>query len=204
MTFITDWISQIVFFIFLATFISLLIPSTKHDKVIKLVFGLVIFLLFLHPLTELFNINPNQYVDQWEVAMEDMLGDEIESEINSKKIEIQESQHAYILEQLKIEIRNLVEEDLLEQHNATLNSIDITMKEEDEKESYSAEDIKNLTFYLEKEMDNQIQDIEIVSIPSRKNESDKTEKTSQIVKMLANKLNISEDQIQLIWEGDKE
>lgn len=202
MSFITEWISQIVFFIFLATIISLLIPSTKHDKVIKLVFGLVIFLLFLHPLTELFNINPNQFVKEWELKMEEVLGDDIEDEINSKKIEIQASQHAYILEQLQIEIRELVEKELEEQHNLKLNSIEITMEEVDGQENYSAEDIQTVTFYLEEKMDNQVQNVEIVSIPSRRDQSENTVEQTQIKELLASKLNITQNQIQLIWEGD--
>lgn len=48
MSFLMNWVSQIVLFIFLATIVSLLIPKNSHEKVIKLVFGLIVFLLFLH------------------------------------------------------------------------------------------------------------------------------------------------------------
>ncbi|SEP73253.1 stage III sporulation protein AF [Piscibacillus halophilus] len=201
MSFITEWISQIVFFIFIATFISLLVPSTKHDKVIKLVFGLVIFLLFLHPITELFNINPNQYVESWEVSMEEMLGSDLEDEINSKKSEIQDSQHAYILEQLQLEINQLVEQDLKEEYNVSLKSVDLQVDESIESENISADDIEMLTFHLEEEMDNQIEEVEIVSIPS-KNRQQNHEDEASIKKMIATKLNVAENQIQLVWEGE--
>ncbi|WP_054752908.1 stage III sporulation protein AF [Piscibacillus salipiscarius] len=138
-------------FIFLATIISLLIPSTKHDQAIRLVFGLVIFLLFLHPLTQLFNINPNQYVDSWESKVSEMMDEDLENEINSKKSEIQASQHAYILEQLQLEIRELVEKDLQEQFNLDLQTVEISLDDSNKLEDVNVDQIKTIKFMSQKD-----------------------------------------------------
>ena len=88
MSFLMNWVSQIVLFIFLATIVSLLIPKNSHEKVIKLVFGLIVFLLFLHPLKMIFQVEPDQIISQ--IQLEEFLQGEkvIEKEISDKKIEI--------------------------------------------------------------------------------------------------------------------
>ncbi|RPF55660.1 stage III sporulation protein AF [Aquisalibacillus elongatus] len=204
MNFITDWVSQVVFFIFLATIISLLIPSTAHDKAIKLVFGLVIFLLFLYPLTELFNVNPNEFVNEWEASVENIVGEDLEDEINSKKNEIQASQHAYILEQLEQEVITLVEPDLEEEFGYAIQNLSINLEE-----GINLNDVQDPTQYIDsiafqfnEKSDNHVEEIESITIPN-KNETEKNSQQDQEIKQqISSKLNLSSDQIKIIWEGD--
>ncbi len=51
-------------------------------------------------------------------------------------------------------------------------------------------------------MDNQIQDIEIVRIPTKEEQQQDGALEQKVKKMVASKLNLSISQIQLIWEGE--
>ncbi|TFB23837.1 stage III sporulation protein AF [Filobacillus milosensis] len=199
MDYIIEWISQIVFFIFLATIITLLIPATSHQKIIKLVFGLVIFLLFLQPLTKLFGVNPDQYIDSWELKVEEMTSESLEDEINSKKNEIQASQHAYILEQLQQDIRSLLSDELKQQYGLAIREMQIKTSGQDLKQDL-VEQIQQITFHLEEDSDNRIEEVEIVSIPSKKDQVDK-EHEMEIIETIANQLSLSIDQIKIVWGG---
>ncbi|SDN17326.1 stage III sporulation protein AF [Tenuibacillus multivorans] len=202
MNFLTDWITQIVFFIFLATIISLLIPTTSHQKVIKLVFGLVIFLLFLHPLTELFGINPDQIVQSWQVSLEGLTEEDLEEQINNKKNEIQASQDAYILEQLQQDIKSLLEEDLMNQYQVAIRDISISLNDEAAEGSTEevVQNFESITFRLEKQSDNRINEVEDVTIPT-KPEPNTHDEEDAIKQTIASKLNVSAEQIKLVWGG---
>ncbi|MGM8214083.1 stage III sporulation protein AF [Bacillaceae bacterium W0354] len=201
MSYITEWVSQIVFFIFLATIISLLIPANSHEKIIKLVFGLVIFLLFLQPLIQLFNLNPNEMASSWELTNDSFIEDKLDDEISQKKSDIQAKQSAYILEQLETQIRNLIEEELRESYDVTVNDIVIQLPEGTPAQNTT--EIHSITFYVSENSNDQIEEIERVTIPAQqpKNENKEHKNDKQIKKAIATKLDLSTEAIILVWEG---
>lgn len=203
MAYIAEWVSQIVFFIFLATIISLLIPTNSHEKVIKLVFGLVIFLLFLQPIIKLFNLNPDEIAQSLDYANDSFFDLNIDDEISQKKNDIQAQHNAYILEQLETQILNLIAEELIENHDVIVNDISIKLPDgEIAQETY---ELESITVYISRNESgtNDIEEINEVTIPAQQRETKNIgqEDEEEIITLIAEKLDISPELIIIVWEG---
>ncbi|MDQ0350988.1 stage III sporulation protein AF [Alkalibacillus filiformis] len=197
MSFLIDWISQIVLFIFLATLISLLIPKTSHEKVIKVVFGMIIFLLFLHPLSALFQINPETIVSEFELPELSITPEEMEIEISNKKSEIQASSDAYILEQLEQSIKSSVEEELVQQYDIAILDVFVQLDDSNDGEELD-EIIEQVTFHLTE--GNVVREVEVVQIPAEQSEDG--EDLEQIKRTISSFLGLPVDSIIIEWEGE--
>ncbi|WP_188206130.1 stage III sporulation protein AF [Alkalibacillus aidingensis] len=196
MSFLIDWISQIVLFIFLATIISLLIPKTSHEKVIKVVFGMVIFLLFLHPLSTLFQVNPESIISSFDMPELSITTEEMENEISGKKNEIQASTDAYILEQLEESIRSSIEEELIQEYEVVIEDVSIELN--DDSDGEVQENIETITFLLSE--DDIVQEVETVQIPAEQSEENTNQE--QIKRTISSFLGLSIDSIIIEWEGE--
>ena len=62
MTFLMEWVAQIILFIILATIIDLLIPQSSFQKYIKLAIGLILILILLNPVFSVLNIDIREAV----------------------------------------------------------------------------------------------------------------------------------------------
>ncbi|MFB9973043.1 stage III sporulation protein AF [Allobacillus sp. SKP2-8] len=197
MSFLMNWVSQIVLFIFLATIVSLLIPKNSHEKVIKLVFGLIVFLLFLHPLKMIFQVEPDQIISQ--IQLEEFLQGEkdIEKEISDKKIEIQASTDAYILEQLEKQVENTVGEELMATYGVSVQDITIQMKENATEEEPQMDEV---TFRLAENKQELIEPIEDVSIPAS-NHTDRRDRDIEIAQSISSLLDLPLQAVEIEWEG---
>src|SRR5699024_11711137 len=109
MDMLTQWVTQIIVFILLATIIDLIITATSMKKYIKLVVGLILILIFLKPVFYLFNINIHQSLETAysQLYEEEMENQDIEKQIKIQKKEIQTTQDAYILEEMTVKMKNL-------------------------------------------------------------------------------------------------
>ncbi|GEN45286.1 stage III sporulation protein AF [Alkalibacillus haloalkaliphilus] len=197
MSFLIDWISQIVLFIFLATLISLLIPKTSHEKVIKVVFGMIIFLLFLHPLSALFQVNPETIMSEFDLPELSITPEEMEIEISNKKSEIQASSDAYILEQLEQSIKSSVEEELIQQYDIAIQDVFVQLDDSNDGQELD-EIIEQVTFHLTE--GNVVQEVEVIQIPSEQSEDG--EDLDQIKRTISSFLGLPVDSIIIEWEGE--
>ena len=57
MEFISEWVTQIIIFILLATIIDLLVPKLTMHKYIKLAIGLILIIILLTPIFTLFKVD---------------------------------------------------------------------------------------------------------------------------------------------------
>ncbi|WP_017187549.1 stage III sporulation protein AF [Alkalibacillus haloalkaliphilus] len=197
MSFLIDWISQIVLFIFLATLISLLIPKTSHEKVIKVVFGMIIFLLFLHPLSALFQVNPETIMSEFDLPELSITPEEMEIEISNKKSEIQASSDAYILEQLEQSIKSSVEEELIQQYDIAIQEVFVQLDDSNDGQELD-EIIEQVTFHLTE--GNVVQEVEVIQIPAEQSEDG--EDLDQIKRTISSFLGLPVDSIIIEWEGE--
>ncbi|MBA2869942.1 stage III sporulation protein AF [Anoxybacillus calidus] len=153
MSFIIDWITNIIIFILLAIVIDLLLPSTNLQKYVKMVIGLILILVMLSPILKIFKVDVDQLI-----AMIHTEGhaekNVIENVIEQKKTEIQASQRAYILEQMAVHMKKDVAEELMNQYGLT---------------------IKDITFEIGREenfrIPDDIQFIEVIVAPDKKEQS---------------------------------
>ncbi|MBR7554181.1 stage III sporulation protein AF [Allobacillus sp. GCM10007491] len=197
MSFLMNWVSQIVLFIFLATIVSLLIPKNSHEKVIKLVFGLIVFLLFLHPLKMIFQVNPDQIISQIQLEQFMQGEDAIKEEISDKKIEIQASTDAYILEQLEKQVENTVGEELMATYGVNIQDISIQMQESTSEEEPQMDEI---TFKLEEQQQDMVEPVKTISIPAN-NHTDRRDRDIEIAKSISSLLDLPLQAIEIEWEG---
>ncbi|MDF0727336.1 stage III sporulation protein AF [Cytobacillus sp. S13-E01] len=139
MAILTEWITNIILFILLATVIDMLLPNSSMQKYVKMVVGLLLIVIILTPLFQLLtqdfeqtfaSMNLTPQIDQ----------KNIENLIELKKTEIQASNRAYILEQMAVQMETEVEEELMEGYGLTVENILLSTKEED-KEITSPEEL---------------------------------------------------------------
>ncbi|WP_162297842.1 stage III sporulation protein AF [Halalkalibacillus sediminis] len=200
MDYLKDWISQIVIFIFIATIISALIPSNSHSKVIKFVFGLMIFLLFLNPLVRLFQIEPETISSEWNYTSDQFQEEKIEDQLEQKKVEIQATGHAYILEQIEHQMLTLVEEELNDQYDITIHGVSLVVEEEKESEEWILEDLQSITFYLEEESSEEVE--EVAPIDLRKPYENPSNREKELKSRITDLLDVPQEIITFVWEGE--
>jgi stage III sporulation protein AF len=204
MQFLTEWITNIILFVLLATIIEMLIPNSSMQKYVKMVTGLLLIVIILTPLLNLFKKDFEQLFSS--LALTPILQEKnIENVIEMKKKEIQASQRAYILEQMAVQLKNEVEEELMQQYGFQVESVHVSINDE-YKNEFSAEDIDSIEVILSKKENssNSIPAVKPISIDTSKpinhHQSRETNTSKEINRFLANKWGIDGGKIAVIVE----
>ena len=109
MSFLTEWLTTIVLFILFAIVIDMLLPSSSMQKYAKMVVSLLLIVVMLTPIFKLFKTDP-EVIFEYLTKNGQSESADIKNQINSKKIEIQASQRAYILEEMAVQLKKKAEE----------------------------------------------------------------------------------------------
>ncbi|MBR3118924.1 stage III sporulation protein AF [Oceanobacillus profundus] len=203
---IIQWVTQIILFVILAAIIDLLIPVDAMKKYVKLAVGLILILILLKPVFYLFDADIEQAVetsiDQLDQAYTQ--DENIENQIEFQKKEIQNSQHAYILEQMTVQLKNIAEDPLKEEFQVEITSIDFTFEEV---ENLSFEDLVEVIVYI-KELENEegaVDTVEEIVIDSQHNDQDsegeKEEVGTEIATLLMDEWELTDKKVSIYWEG---
>nr|WP_281241725.1 stage III sporulation protein AF [Sediminibacillus albus] len=124
MSTLTEWVTQIIMFLLLAMLVDLLMPNSSMKKYIKVVVGLILILIFLQPLFHLFQMDIDTMMANALNGLEtDVTEENMKNSIDLKKNEIQASQHAYILEEMAVQMKNEVEEGLEKEYGVVIADI---------------------------------------------------------------------------------
>lgn len=197
MSFLTEWITNIIVFILLATVIDMLLPSSNMKKYAKIVTGLILITIILTPLLKLFTTD-------FDAALASMdwkqsTSQSVENSIELKKKEIQASQRAYILEQMAVQMKNDAEKEMMDRHNKVIASVSIQAEDLDR----LPESITSVTVHLTEEKDDSVEAVQMVEIDSQdqKVSRKETEDNSGIASFLAEKWNLTQDQLIISVEG---
>jgi stage III sporulation protein AF len=198
MEFLTEWITNIIVFVLLATVIDMLLPSSNMQKYVKIVTGLLLITIILTPLLKLMTADVDAVVDSFRLNGASQ-NNSVENLIEMKKKEIQASQRAYILEQMAVQMKQQAEKELMEKSGKVI-----------EKVSIAATDLENIpdsitevTVYLSaKEDKDAIEAVRNVEIDTGdKTRAEKTdENVSLVTSLLAEEWNLSPEKI-IIAEG---
>jgi stage III sporulation protein AF len=204
MQFLTEWITNIILFVLLATIIEMLIPNSSMQKYVKMVTGLLLIVIILTPLLNLFKKDFDQLFSS--LALTPILQEKnIENVIEMKKKEIQASQRAYILEQMAVQLKNEVEEELMQQYGFQVESVHVSINDE-YKNEFNAEDIDSIEVILSKKENssNSIPAVKPISIDTSKpinhHQGRETNTSKEINRFLANKWGIDGGKIAVIVE----
>ncbi|WP_071460090.1 stage III sporulation protein AF [Bacillus massilinigeriensis] len=132
MEFLTEWVTNIILFILLATLLEMLLPNSALQKYVKIVTGLLLITIVLSPIFKIFSSDLEQMLEK--VPSEGKFGgSSMENLIELKKTEIQESQNAYILEQMAVQLKADAKEEMMEKYHLEIASVEIVTKEQDKR-----------------------------------------------------------------------
>src|SRR5690625_4274777 len=131
MTFITEWVMQIIVFILIGTIIELLLPNNTMKKYVNIVVGLLLLLILAKPILFLFSTDVTSHLERIEetIFQDEQILNETEYLIEKQKIDIQAEQDAYIWNEVKSQLINEANPVLNDQYNSEIIDIAFTFDE---------------------------------------------------------------------------
>ncbi|WP_059171086.1 stage III sporulation protein AF [Bacillus sp. FJAT-27445] len=203
MGFLIEWVTNIIMFILLATVVDMLLPNTAMQKYTKIVTGLLLIAVLLGPVLKLLS-------SDFEDAMASIPSIEAAGEIENsknliemKKNEIQETQQAYILEQMAVQLKKDAEEELMEQYGFRIAGVTIDAENTDGQGLPSS--IKTVTVHLteQEEAGQPIKVVETVVIraSSPVAENGREEVQESVTSFLAEKWSVPESALEVAIGG---
>ncbi|WP_017727008.1 stage III sporulation protein AF [Halalkalibacterium ligniniphilum] len=214
MAFLTDWLTNIILLILLATILELMLPSTGLQRYVKMVIGLLLLVVMLQPILSIFT----EDVDAWLLtAMNQHDSEQVVSDnrIEMQKNEIETGQRAYISEQVAVQLKRQVEEEFRDQFAFELADVQIIMDNWMEG-TFQLEHIDTVQVYVQTADDGshpRDPEDEAVHVPSvavvHINTSERTEQEdlsavmdeSVLKEFLAEAWQVPKEKISLVWEG---
>jgi stage III sporulation protein AF len=201
--FLTEWVTNIIIFVLLATVIDMLLPNTNLQKYTKIVTGLLLIAIILTPVLKLISKDFETALQSIPI-FEETEEKNMENLIELKKKEIQASQRAYILETMAVQLKEGTEEELMDQFGLKVANIDITL-DETTKQSFPDNLQKVIVQLKQSEQEaNVVEVIQPVEINTNQPSQTKrlTAQSEEITSLLAEKWNVSEGAIEVLIEGE--
>ncbi|PSA99711.1 stage III sporulation protein AF [Bacillus halotolerans] len=199
MSFLTEWLTSIVLFILFAIVIDMLLPSSSMQKYAKMVVSLLLIVVMLTPIFKLFKTDP-EVIFEYLTKNGQSESAEIKNQINSKKIEIQASQRAYILEEMAVQLKKKAEE-MFSHDEYKVDQIKITAGEKVDSE----EDIKTISVYMAPSSEKTVQTVAPIDINTDQayvtKEKVEQKEAKQIETKLADIWEIGSEKITVHMEG---
>jgi len=211
-SFLTEWITNIIVFILLAVVIDLLLPNSSMQKYAKMVISLLLIIVIINPIFKIFSTDMNDVLAEFnlQAVSEDENGKNL---IEFQKKEIQASQRAYILEQMAVQMKTMAEEELVQKYDVMIESI-LLSESENVGDIASQKDLQHIQVILkpneatEVAVDGTVEVIEPVNIDASKditkNESVDKIHTEVITASLAKIWEVEEEKITLDLERGEE
>ncbi|WP_413358443.1 stage III sporulation protein AF [Bacillus subtilis] len=199
MSFLTEWLTTIVLFILFAIVIDMLLPSSSMQKYAKMVVSLLLIVVMLTPIFKLFKTDP-EIIFEYLTKNGQPESADIKNQINSKKIEIQASQRAYILEEMAVQLKKKAEE-RFSHDEYKVGRIKLTAGEKVDSE----EDIKTISVYMAPSSEKTVQTVAPVHIDTDHayvtKEAAEQKEAKQIKTQLADIWEIGSEKITVHMEG---
>jgi len=128
MQLLTDWISNIILLILLATILELLLPNSSLERYVKMVVGLLLLMMILNPLFSILSKDTDSWINSIELTNQFDEGD-LNFSIESKKKEIQTAQLAYISEQVAVQLKRQVEEEMITKFEKEIKEVNVVLSD---------------------------------------------------------------------------
>ncbi|MFC7394240.1 stage III sporulation protein AF [Scopulibacillus cellulosilyticus] len=126
MSFISNWMTQIILIILFAIILELLLPNDSFQKYVKMVVGLIIIIALLNPIMKLLNVNVDQIITN--VSQVGHREDPLKNSIKVKKSEIEQTQDAYIHKQVAVQMKNYVKEALVDRYGLAIRDLNLKLE----------------------------------------------------------------------------
>ncbi|MBN9653643.1 stage III sporulation protein AF [Halobacillus sp. GSS1] len=200
MEYLIEWITKIVLFLLLAMVADALLPSGVMKKYARLVMSILLLLIFMGPLLQILNIDPESLIQRADQTMQQQMDAEVfEENVEAKKNEILEGQDAYKLEQVTQALAAEIETPLKEEQNLVLVNAEMSFHQQ----PYSLETLDKLTLTLSRDEQTQsVEDVEISIMEEGETEEEKQD--PELIKWIADYLDLNKEQIIIRWEDEDE
>ncbi|MED4400886.1 stage III sporulation protein AF [Metabacillus fastidiosus] len=207
MEFLTGWITNIILFILLAVIIDLLLPSSAMQKYAKIVISLLLIVVIINPIFKLFSADMDEVLAQLSIQSENDA--EVKNLMEKQKSEIEASQRAYILEQMAVQMKEMAEEELVENYEVAIDRILLSQSDEVKKID-SGKDLQHVEVVLQaaNKEDEAVEVVKKVDIDTSKEQvredtvPGKEEK--EIITYLAKVWEVDQEKILLQMKGGEE
>lgn len=209
MQFLTDWISNIILLILLATILELLLPNSSLQRYVKMVVGLLLLVMILNPLFSILSKDADSWIDSIDLTTQFDESD-LDFSIESKKKEIQRAQLAYISEQMAVQLKRQVEKEMITKFEKEVKEVNVALSDFLDEDDY-LNSITNVSIHLKAIQNDQkligneiVEAVSLVTInttgqsqPSQNEAKDKQD----ISNFLATQWQIPIDKIEVEVEG---
>ncbi|MCJ8006795.1 stage III sporulation protein AF [Lederbergia wuyishanensis] len=125
MEYLSEWVFNIIIFLIIAMVVDMLLPESSMKKYTKLATGLLLMAIVLTPVLKLISSDFEKVLASFttNIDVEDQTNENL---LKTKKKEIQASQHAYILEQMAVQMKKMVEKELVDKYSAEISNLRIS------------------------------------------------------------------------------
>jgi stage III sporulation protein AF len=203
LSYLIAWVTNIILFILLATVIDMLLPNSSMQKYSKMVIGLLLIAIILTPI---FKLISKDFDTKFASIPSLNLPDEknMKNSIELKKKEIQASDHAYILEQMAVQLKKGVSEELMEKYSLEISHIEVLTK--DNSNQSFPQNLEKVSVQLTKR-DKSVETVAVIKhIEINTNKpltaDKKTKNTAlEVSKYLSKKWNVDEKAVEVSIEG---
>jgi stage III sporulation protein AF len=121
-----------------------------------MVIGLLLIVIILNPVLKIFNTNIEEMLSRFQLpTVEEKI--QVENLIENKKKEIQASQRAYILEQMAVQMKTMVEGELMRVYGLKVEAVRLQFSQDEG--PLSEEDLKAVEVIVNKENSNGDNDV---------------------------------------------
>ncbi len=192
---LTDWITNIIIFILLATVVDMLLPSSVFKKYAKMVLGLLLIAIMITPFLRLISSDFDRMLASV-MSEEYVENGQMETAIEQKKKEIQASQDAYILEEMAVQLKKDGEEELIKEFNYEIKHLDLSLTsfEEGQPEKIT------VTLVPAEQDTESVQTVKMIDIDTQKEHVGKQDQHKEIARFLAEKWEVDEAIIEVGFE----
>ncbi|MCM3412493.1 stage III sporulation protein AF [Metabacillus litoralis] len=212
MSFLTEWITNIIVFILLAVVIDLLLPNSSMQKYAKMVISLLLIIVIINPIFKIFSADMNEVLSEFRLQASSE-GENGKNLIEFQKKEIQASQRAYILKQMAVQMKTMAEEELVQSYDVMIDTIHLSENKQVE-EINSQKDLQHIQVILKPNVakeaaeDGAVEVVQPVSIDTTselvKEELVDENQLSKMVASLAEIWEVEEEKISIDLERGEE
>ncbi|MBP3952311.1 stage III sporulation protein AF [Bacillus suaedae] len=218
MGFLTDWLTNIILLILLATILELMLPNSNMQRYVRMVVGLLLLVVMLQPLLSIFT----EDVDEWLFSLShesEYTEKKVQDAINLQKRDIEMGQRAYISEQMAVQLEKQVEETLRETHDLELSQVVLEFEAdqglETMDEAIAAIKAIHVNVYTvaedegEEQSASGVKPVEVVRIDTTESgiteePVDTNKEFERVQQFLSDHWNVPAEKILLAWEGGKQ
>ncbi|WP_445490513.1 stage III sporulation protein AF [Niallia sp. 03133] len=206
MQFITEWVTNIILFILLATMVDLLLPNSTFQKYAKMVAGLLLISVILSPVFKLMTNDFDHVMSAavWKTPAEK----NIKNSMEFQKKEIQASLDEYTLNKMAVQMKAEANKELMEKYGVEIDNVHIALDPNNTKSFPENLDKLVISLKKSKESQNAVEVVESVDINTQQSLPSNKEQvqvdTKDITSFLADKWDVESNHINILVEGGED